>query len=127
MSNYQNNNMSTTFPGPVTLGTLTASTITTTNTGVGAYTISNPVIFDSAAMTVAQSGRLELSGDQADLVINGASLNDTLRGIQERLNLLTINPALEAEWDRLHELGQQYRKLEAELLEKQRMWEIMKK
>ena len=45
-----------------------------------------------------------------------------LQGIQERLNMLTPNRTLEAEWDQLKELGDQYRKLESQLLEKQRMW-----
>lgn len=72
-------------------------------------------------------GCLELKGDQADLVINGVSLTETLKGIQDSLNMLRPNTALEAEWDQLRELGQQYRQLEAELKEKQRAWEILKK
>jgi hypothetical protein len=122
MSNYQSKSMSTLFPGSVT-----NSTITTTNTGVGAYTIANSAIFESAAMTVEQSGRLELVGNQADLVINGVSLTDSLKAIEQRLNILRVNDKLEAEWDQLRELGEQYRRLEAELVAKQRMWEIMKK
>ena len=72
-------------------------------------------------------GCLELKGKQADVVINGVSLTDTLKGIQDRLNMLQPNRELEAEWDQLRELGLQYRKLEAELKEKQRAWEILKK
>jgi hypothetical protein len=74
-----------------------------------------------------QGGQLELKGDQADLVINGVSLTETLQLIQDRLNMLRPNTALEAEWDQLRDLGLQYRKLEAELKEKQRAWEILKK
>ena len=77
--------------------------------------------------TKIQSGQLELKGDQADVVINGVSLTETLQLIQDRLNMLRPNAALEAEWDQLRELGQQYRQLEAELKEKQRAWEILKK
>jgi hypothetical protein len=51
----------------------------------------------------------------------------TLEGIEQRLGLLTPNTELEAEWDELLELGQAYRKLEAELLEKKKMWETLKK
>jgi hypothetical protein len=78
-----------------------------------------------AAMSVV--GQLELTGEKADVVINGVSLTDTLKAISERLNILSVNPKLEAEWDELRELGEQYRKLESELLEKQRMWETLKK
>jgi hypothetical protein len=76
--------------------------------------------------TVA-AGRLDLKGQGADIVINDVSLNDTLKGIQERLNLLTPNPALESEWNELRELGEQYRKLEADLLAKQKMWATLQK
>jgi hypothetical protein len=80
-----------------------------------------------ANITSQPSGQLELRGDKADVVINGVSLKETLEGIQDRLNILRPNAALEAEWDQLQELGEQYRKLESELLEKQRMWGTLQK
>lgn len=78
-------------------------------------------------LTVGQAGQIELKGEDADLIINDVSLNETLRAIQAQLNVLVPNPALEAEWDELRELGELYRKKEAEFKEKKRMWEIMKK
>ena len=75
----------------------------------------------------ASSGRLDLKGEGADIVINNVSLNDTLKGIQERLNLLTPNTALESEWNELRELGARYRQLEADLLAKQKMWATLQK
>lgn len=122
-----NNNMSTTLPGllpSVTLTTTTAGTgytISTANVG-----LSNTSIFSSPAMSVEQTGLLDLKGENADIVINGVSLSESIKAIEQRLNLLTVNPKLEAEWDQLRELGEQYRRLEAELLEKQRMWETLK-
>jgi hypothetical protein len=83
--------------------------------------------WSNTASVLTPSGQIELKGDQADLVINGVSLTETLKGIQDRLNMLRPNTALEAEWDQLRELGQQYRQLEAELKEKQRAWEILRK
>ena len=120
------NDMSTTFPS-----LLASGTITTTNTGTGTYTLNtsgyNITSTDiNPSMVVEQSGRVELKGKAADIVINGVSLIDTLKAINERLNILTANQKLEAEWDQLRELGEQYRRLEAEILEKQRMWEIIK-
>lgn len=94
-------------------------------TGTGTTTAIADATWSTAA--TIQGGQLELKGDQADVVINGVSLTETLKGIQDRLNMLRPNTALEAEWDQLQELGQQYRRLEAELLEKQRAWEILKK
>ena len=70
---------------------------------------------------------LELNGDKADIKINGVSLNDTLTAIQKKLDVLTLNPKLEKEWDELKALGEQYRKLESELAEKSKMWAALKK
>jgi hypothetical protein len=70
---------------------------------------------------------MELRGNQADIVINDVSLNDTLRSIQDRLNMLRPNRELEAEWDQLRDLGEQYRDLEKQLMEKQRAWDLLRK
>ena len=77
-------------------------------------------------LTVGQSGQIKLTGDDADIVINGVSLVDKLDAIAERLNLLTINPELEEEWDQLRELGDCYRQLEQELKTKSAMWQTLK-
>jgi hypothetical protein len=74
------------------------------------------------AFSNVKAGTLTLQGKEADIEINGVSLMTVLQGIQERLNILQPNRTLEAEWHQLQELGEQYRALEAELLEKQRMW-----
>lgn len=73
------------------------------------------------------SGHIDLKGENADITINGRSLTKTIQALEERLNMLRPNEHLEAEWDQLRELGEAYRKLETDLLEKQRAWEILKK
>ena len=78
-------------------------------------------------LTVPPSGRMELQGAHADIVMNGVSLNDTLKLIQDRLNMLRPNPELEQEWDQLRDLGDQYRELEKQLMEKQRAWDLLRK
>ena len=78
-------------------------------------------------LTVPPSGRMELQGAQADIVMNGVSLNDTLKLIQDRLNMLRPNPELEQDWDQLRDLGDQYRELEKQLMEKQRAWDLLRK
>ena len=83
---------------------------------------SNPSWIDENTSNV-----VKLQGPDADIKINGASLNETLRGIQDRLNLLTPNAALEEEWESLRCLGEQYRLLEKEILEKQQVWTLLKK
>lgn len=76
--------------------------------------------------TPSQAGKLVLEGPEADVVINGQGLNDRLTRIEQQLNIMVPNPVLEAEWDQLRALGDQYRRLEAELLEKQRAWDSLK-
>jgi len=70
--------------------------------------------------------KINLDGEGADIVVNGESLIGMLHRIQERLNILTPNPALEAEWAELRELGEQYRKLEQHIQEKQATWNRLK-
>jgi hypothetical protein len=78
-------------------------------------------------LTVDQSGTIDLQGQNADIRVNGESLMETLRGIQDRLNMLRPNTELEAEWDQLRELGEKYRMLESEFKTKSKMWDILKK
>ena len=80
----------------------------------------------TSAAELNQQGMLSLKGDKADIDINGVSLMKTLTSIQERLNILTPAPELEKDWDQLLELGEQYRKLEAEFEEKSKMWKTLK-
>lgn len=62
-----------------------------------------------------------------DLRIGDWSLKDSLERIEERLALLQINPKLEQEWEQLKSLGEQYRKLEKEIIEKNKVWNIISK
>lgn len=63
----------------------------------------------------------------SDIKIGGKSLVDAIEKIEERLAILKPNPALEDRWDQLKELRRQYQELEKELLEKEKMWDILKK
>jgi hypothetical protein len=62
----------------------------------------------------------------ADIVIGGQSLTKTLAAINERLAILQPNTQLESEWKELKELGERYREMEQDLLEKARVWGILK-
>jgi len=97
-------------------GTTTAP-IYTTGTGIASPWMS----------TNANSAEINLDGKDADIVINGHSLTDTLRALEERLNILVPNTELESEWAELKKLGDKYRKLEADLKEKSRMWKSLNK
>lgn len=61
-----------------------------------------------------------------DIVVGGKSLMDSISKIEERLGILHPNPELEDRWDQLKDLRRQYQELEKELLEKEKMWKILK-
>ena len=73
---------------------------------------------------------LDVKGDanfDGDVKLKGKSLSDTLNKIEERLAILHPNEALEEKWEQLKELGKQYREMEKDILEKEKIWSILKK
>jgi hypothetical protein len=72
------------------------------------------------------STKINLTGEDADVEINGWSLVDAVKRIEERLGLFQLNPELEEEWADLQELGEQYRKLEQHIKDKQATWDKLK-
>jgi len=91
---------------------------TTTGTGSHPYTI-NPY-------TMNQSGKVHITGENADLVIGEKSMRDWMERVEERLNILTPNTKLETEWEELRALGEQYRQLEQHIKDKQATWDRLK-
>lgn len=68
---------------------------------------------------------LSLTGEDADIDINGVSLMETIRGIQDRLNILCPDPEMEAEWDDLREIRARYEAKLQECREKSRAWKAL--
>jgi hypothetical protein len=119
--------------------TMASSTVTT---GVsGAYLTSNGTGYNwvdpvtSATISVSAAtdlkpASLQVNGDaefKGDLKLQGKSLKDSLDRIEERLAILRPNEELEEKWDKLRGLRQMYMELEAEIIEKEKMWDILKK
>jgi hypothetical protein len=99
----------------------TTAPIFTTGTGVASPWMSTSTVAGT------NSTKLNLDGADADIVINGHSLTDTLQALEERLNILVPNSKLEREWAELKQLGDAYRKLEQDLIEKASMWQVLQK
>jgi hypothetical protein len=98
----------------------------TGTTGISVpWTGSNTISMDSN-WTNHASGKIKLDGPEADIEINGKSLIDMLKTIEQRLNILQPNEELESEWEELRALGKQYRALEKHILEKQATWDKLK-
>ena len=95
------------------------------------YTVSSGINFPNAVYTTSTVNspwvqsppmagpKIKLDGADADIEINGVSLWATMQEISNRLNIMHTNPELETQWQELRELGEQYRKLEQHILDKQ--------
>jgi len=95
------------------------------------YTVSSGINFPNAVYTTSTMSspwvqsppmagpKIRLEGADADIEINGVSLWATMQEISNRLNIMHTNPELETQWKELRELGEQYRKLEQHILDKQ--------
>jgi hypothetical protein len=79
---------------------------------------------DIKGSTLKVNGNADFDGE---VTIKGKSLTDMFEKIEERLAILHPNPELEDKWDELKELGKRYKELEAEIIEKEKMWAILKK
>ena len=132
-----------------TLGTPTSiasggsgATLTTSGTGglmwgnVGTpytYTTSAPGTLSSAGgnwTTYNQPTILKVEGDaefKGEVTIKGVKLDDRLTAIEERLGILRPNNDLEGKWEKLKALGEEYRRMEKEILEGEDIWATLKK
>ena len=122
-ANGPSNSIYTTGTGGVSLG---LGQIVTN--GTSPYTITPGLTWSDFGNV--NPGALQVKGDaefDGDVKLKGKSLNETLENIEKRLNILRPNPELEEKWDELKELGEKYRALEADIIEKQKMWDILKK
>ena len=73
---------------------------------------------------------IQVKGDaefEGEVTIKGKKLTEMFAKIEERLAILHPNPELEDKWDELKELAKRYKELEQEIIEKEKVWAILKK
>jgi len=92
-----------------------------TNTGWGNITLAEPALNGA---TLSVKGNADFEGE---ITIKGKSLTEMLDKIEERLAILHPNSELEDRWDELKELSKRYKELEAEIIEKEKVWAILKR
>lgn len=135
------------FPS-ATLGTASSissggsgATLTTSGTGGLMWgNVGTPYTYTVAPGTLTSAGGnwttynqptiLKVEGDaefKGEVTIRGVKLDDRLTAIEERLGILRPNNDLEGKWDKLKALGEEYRKLEKEILEGEDIWATLKK
>lgn len=101
---------------PYPFNTATGSTLTLGGGGAGgsaSVSIANTSWVTDNAAHLTQNGTLELKGKNADLVINGQSLKETLAAINRRLAVLQPDPNLLAKYEALQQAYEHYLTLEA--------------
>lgn len=111
-----------TYPSQINWGS------TMNNGTTGTYTIATDPNLTGTSLKV--KGDAQFEGDvtfEGDVAIKGKSIKESLLAIEERLAILRPNEELEKKWDNLRELRKQYMELEAEIIEKEKMWAILKK
>jgi predicted dehydrogenase len=97
-------------------------TMNATSTSATWASVTNPV-------TITQQAKIELKGEDADIIMNGESLNQTLKEIKDALRIpskLNRDEKLEKEWAELQEAADHYNKLLEEYREKQKVWDTLK-
>jgi hypothetical protein len=118
--------------------TITVSNnIWNTSASTGSYSYPNTVSITGSPYTIgtgitspwastSSTPKIKLDGEGADIEVNGWSLIDAIKKIEERLNIMTPNETLEEEWEELRELGNRYRELEQHIKDKQATWDLLK-
>lgn len=116
---------STAIPAGLTVtGSLPSNAVWTTS--AGPYYMNSSINAISTGDVVISTGKLEVNGDDADIQIGEVSLKKFMEDVSMRLNIMQPNTKLEKDWEELRELGDQYRQLEKEMIEKARVWNILK-
>jgi hypothetical protein len=95
-----------------------------TTTGTG--TTGTNFNWSAVGANIKPGAKISLQGEDADIDLNGKSMRAWMEKVEERLNILTPNANLEAEWDELRELGERYRELEKQCKEKTEVWKKLK-
>lgn len=106
-------------------------TMNVTDTGIDTFSYSggsNGLSWQDFASDMDTNG-LRVRGEaqfDGNVTIGGVDICATLAEINTRLNILKVDAKLESRWNALAQLGQQYRKLEAECLEAEEMVRILR-
>jgi hypothetical protein len=114
---------------------ISANDIITSTMAVGStYTTNNTASWSqNYSFDNVTSSNVHISGNgitmepQADIKIGDRSLKEFMDSVEQRLGILRPNPELEDKWENLKGLRKAYMDLEAEILEKEKMWNILKK
>jgi hypothetical protein len=90
----------------------------------------NPISNVYTNGAIQNSGTIQVKGDaefEGKIKVGGKDLVELLSKIEDKLAIYKPNPELEEKWEELRELSKRYKELEAEIKEKEQVWDILKK
>ena len=114
---------------PLDPGTHGNVTISGSSGTYSVFGVSTDYTWSSPTMT--QNGaKIHVQGDavfEGNITWQDRDMREWFESVEARLAILRPNPDLEREWSELAELRQRYAELERRLLEKQQVFDILKK
>ena len=116
--------LSTTLTDAITSQSIIATQPTITYTGTPSTITNGWLNTNTGTTTLKVAGDAEFGGD---IKIKGVNLTSRLDAIEERLGILRPNNDLEGKWEKLKALGDEYRTLEKDILEKEKIWDLLRK
>lgn len=121
--------MSTVFIPSYDVTAGAGSTISTSGAGsnitVTGGASGSTIAYNNAMWTNTIANGLHIE-EGSDLTIGDRSLLTFMDQVEERLAILRPNEGLESRWEQLKELRRQYQELEKDLLEKEKIMDILK-
>ena len=107
--------------------TLSTSTVYNTVTGLPSSStiVSNQNLYVSAGGTSCAVSARPFSSPMLATVEHIENITKRLDVIENRLAILSPNTELEERWEQLKLLGEQYRQLEQDILEKEKLMKIL--
>ena len=116
--------------GNITLSPSTSATTYTIGVPNGtSATDWSTATWTTAPVTINQKATIDLRGEEADIVINGESLKETLQAIKDALKIpgrIQQDAKLEESFEELKQIREHYEKLLKEYKEKEMVWDTLK-
>ena len=95
----------------------------------GSYTVTSPSSITTTTLTDNWTSGITLGGttltEEKVKVLD--DMKEWMSSVDEKLAILKPNPDLEDRWEELKSLREQYIELEKDLLNKEKVWDIIKK
>ena len=118
------------WPFPDTMNDTISISSACISSSISSASISSSIFAIDQSHDLQVSGNSKFSGDvtvNGNLKIGNVDLGERLDKLEQRLAILHPSIEMESRWEQLRQLGEQYRQLEKELIERDWIFEQLKK